>query len=224
MAASGLRVSELFYSIQGESTASGRPCVFIRLAGCNLRCSYCDSAYSYEEEARLFSLDDLVGYALGFDTPLVEITGGEPLLQPECAELMERLIQEGREVLVETNGSLSIGPVPVEAVTIIDIKSPGSGEEDSFHVENFRIIEDRVAARPGSCEVKFVLCDENDYLRAREIYRDRLAGLNLEVLFSPVTESFLPEQLAQLILDDQLPVRMQLQLHSHIWPERSRGV
>ncbi len=218
-----LEISELFYSIQGESTFSGFPCVFIRLSGCNLHCSYCDSRYAMEEQGRTVQVDDILASVASSPGVLVEITGGEPLLQPNVNALIERLLAIGRTVLIETNGSLDIADIPIEATVIMDIKCPGSGSSSLFP-DNIPTIRKRASLRPGSTEVKFVLSSLQDYEWARDMVLVNGFPAFAPVLFSPVKDLFPIKDLADAILRDRLPVRLQLQLHSIIWPETLRGV
>lgn len=212
-----LHVNEIFFSIQGESTYAGRPCVFVRLTGCNLRCGYCDTRYAYEEGDRL-SIEAVVEAVSAYGCPLVEITGGEPLLQPETPDLVDRLLSDGFEVLMETNGSRDIGAVNQNCVKVIDIKCPSSGEDRTTDLGNL----DRLGGRD---EIKFVLSDRGDYEYARDLigrYEKKMAGH--PVLLSTVAGVLAPAQLARWILDDRLNVRLQLQMHKYIWPESMRGV
>jgi 7-carboxy-7-deazaguanine synthase len=218
-----LEISEIFSSLQGESTFAGLPCVFVRVSGCNLRCSYCDSRYAFEEKGRIMTVDeilDIIALTPGF---LVEITGGEPLLQQNVYELIEKLLAHGRTVLIETNGSLDIAAVPLEATVIMDIKCPGSGSV-SLHPNNLETIRKRTSLRPGSVEIKFVLTGIDDYVWAKEMVLLHTLLACAPVLFSPVRHLLPAEDLAEAILRDGLPVRLQLQLHTIIWPEKSRGV
>ncbi len=218
-----LLVSELFYSIQGESVRAGLPCAFIRLSGCNLRCSYCDSRYTWDEPGREMNVDQILAWLEDFPGVMVEITGGEPLLQETVYSLMEQLVTSGREVLLETNGSLSIERVPAEVGVILDLKCPGSGMEDHNEWLNLEMLKTR--RETGSRdEIKFVLNSESDFdWASRIVKKHRLAGL-VPVLFSPVIDLLAPDRLARLILKEHLPVRLQLQLHTQIWPEITRGV
>lgn len=218
-----LAVAELFYSIQGESTRAGLPCAFIRLAGCNLRCRYCDSAYTWEEPGNRTAIAEILRWLDRYPGVLVELTGGEPLLQEDIYPLLDELLARGRSVLVESNGSLSIARVPVQAGVILDLKCPGSGMTDRIDWGNL----DLLAARKenGSRdEIKFVVSSEADYDWAREtIARYRLAD-TIPLLLSPVAGRFSPARLAELMLRDRVPARLQLQLHRIIWPELQRGV
>lgn len=219
-----LQVCELFYSIQGESTFAGLPCVFIRLAGCNLRCTYCDAAYSYLETARALTIDDILAFVALYPGALVELTGGEPLLQEKSGRLLHDLLRSGRTVLVETNGSQPIAGIPVAIHVIVDVKCPGSGMAHSWLPDNLAAIRQRAREKPGSSEVKFVISDLDDYRFARDFIRRHDLAAHAPILFSPVRGRISPRQLAEAILADLLPVRLQLQLHSLIWPDRTRGV
>ena len=212
-----LTVNEIFHSIQGESTHTGRPCVFVRLTACDLRCSWCDTPYAFTE-GRKMSIDEVIGRVDAFDCPLVEITGGEPLLQREVYPLMERLLASGRTVMVETGGHLSIEQVPEPVIKIVDVKCPGSSESHRNDWDNLA----RVAPHD---EVKFVIRDRADYEFAREVVRRHgLVGRVAAVLFSPVHGVLDPKDLSAWILEDRLPVRLQLQIHKHIWGADVRGV
>jgi 7-carboxy-7-deazaguanine synthase len=212
-----LTINEIFHSIQGESTYAGRPCVFVRLTACDLRCSWCDTPYAFTE-GRKMSLDDVLAQVRAFDCRLVEITGGEPLLQPGVYPLMERLLADGYAVMLETGGHLSIEQVPAGVVRIVDVKCPGSGESARNHWPNL----DHVT---GKDEVKFVIKDRIDYEFAREVIaKFSLGGRCRAVLFSPVHDLLEPKDLATWILADRLPVRLQLQVHKYIWGAHVRAV
>jgi 7-carboxy-7-deazaguanine synthase len=211
-----LRVNEIFHSIQGESTHAGRPCVFVRLTGCNLRCSWCDTAYAFHEGQDM-DLDEVLERVEQHGCPLVEVTGGEPLLQPDVIPLMERLLARGKTVLLETGGSLPIDSVPEGVLRIVDIKCPASGEAQRNRWENI----DRL--RPGD-ELKFVLADREDYLWAAAVVRERDLTRRCTVLFSPVFGRLDAGQMARWVLDDALPVRVQVQMHKQLWPSALRGV
>jgi len=211
-----VRVIETFVSIQGESTLAGRPCAFIRTAGCNLRCTYCDTAYSFEGGVER-TVDDLAAWARETGVGLVEITGGEPLLQAEVPELAARLIDIGVDVMIETNGTCSLKEIPDSVVKVVDIKTPGSGHGAPPDPENLA----RLGPRDN---IKFVLTSRGDYDWARtQLNAFRLPEI-CEVLFSPAEGRLSPGDLASWILEDRLPVRFQLQLHRIIWPDRDRGV
>jgi len=219
-----LLISELFYSIQGESTHAGFPCVFIRLSGCNLRCRYCDARYTYESPHASMNLETILSFVDGYPEIMVEITGGEPLLQENVYPLMEQLLAKGRKVLLETNGSLPIDKVAPEVIVVMDIKSPGSGMAESFAMKNIALALQRNHQLPGSCEIKFVLTDKNDYIWARDQVNQHCLAVLTPTLFSPAKGKLDPADLAAWILHDQLPVRLQLQLHALIWPHLTRGV
>ncbi len=206
-----LRVTEVFHSIQGESTQAGRPCVFVRLTGCDLRCVWCDTEYAFEGGTPM-SIEDVVDRVASYGCPLVEVTGGEPLLQRDCVPLMSVLLARGYEVMLETGGHRSVEEVPVEVRRILDVKCPASGESHRNHLENF----DRLTPRD---EVKFVLADRADYEWARAFVRERSLHERCPVLFSPVWGRVEPRDLAEWILADRLPVRLQLQVHKVLWGE-----
>jgi 7-carboxy-7-deazaguanine synthase len=210
-----IRICEIFSSIQGESTFAGLPCTFVRLGGCNLRCSYCDTAYA-QEGGEPREVDAVVADVLDAGLQLVAITGGEPLMQAETPLLCERLLRRGRRVLVETNGSMDIGVLPAGVVRVMDIKAPGSGMADRFLDSNI----DRL--KPAD-ECKFVLIDRVDFVWAMDVVeRHRLAG-HCTVIFAPVWNRLPPAQLAEWILQERLPVRLGLQLHKVLWgDERQR--
>ena len=218
-----LLVSELFYSIQGESTRAGLPCVFIRLCVCNLRCSYCDSRYTWENEGKVMSIKQVLARLEDFPGVMVEITGGEPLLQEAVYPLMEQLTADGREVLLETGGSLSIERIPIEVRVILDIKTPDSGMTERNHRPNLALLEKRRQAGSRD-EIKFVLCSPEDVAWAADLVRHHKLTEMVPVLFSPVIDRLPPALLADLILQEQLPIRLQLQLHTLIWPNIPRGV
>ncbi|HUP19245.1 MAG TPA: radical SAM protein [Gemmatimonadota bacterium] len=211
-----LRVNEIFHSIQGESTHAGRPCVFVRLTYCSLRCSYCDSEYAFFEGVHR-SLDEIVGVVRGYGCDLVEVTGGEPLIQRETNALLARLLVEGFEVLLETSGAWPIDDVPDGVKVIMDLKTPGSGMVGHNRWENLGLLD-------ATDEVKFVICDRADYEWARSVAAEHGLASRHAVLFSPSYGQQDPQELAEWILEDRLPVRMQLQLHKHIWSPTARGV
>lgn len=212
-----LTVNEIFHSIQGESTAAGQPCVFVRLTACDLRCTWCDTAYAFHEGSKM-SVDDVVSRVEAFGCPLVEVTGGEPLLQDEVYPLMERLLESGRTVMLETGGHRSIARVPRAVRKIVDVKCPASGESEKNDWKNL----DRLAAHD---EVKFVLQDRQDYEYARDVVRRH--GLETRVaavLLAPVHGTLHPRTLSEWVLEDRLNARVQVQLHKIIWPADMRGV
>ena len=206
-----LSVSEIFYSIQGESSYAGYPCLFFRLAGCNLRCSYCDARYTYEEPANAMPLPALLAEAQKHPEALVEITGGEPLLQEGVYRLMEELLSAGRTVLLETNGSINIGRVPPAVIKIVDLKCPDSGMHEKMNLANLKLLA------PHD-EIKFVLCSRRDYDWARSMLAEHRLAEKVKVIFSPVVAHLQPATLAQWLLADGLPVRLQLQLYTLLWP------
>jgi 7-carboxy-7-deazaguanine synthase len=212
---SKVRVTEIFHSIQGESSHAGRPCVFVRLTGCNLRCRWCDSEYTFTGGERM-SLDDVVARVKSYGAKLVEITGGEPLAQQESFDLIRSLCDDGFEVLIETSGSIDITPVDKRAKIILDVKCPGSGEVEKNRWENIDEL------RPHD-EVKFVIADRADYDWAKTI----IAEKNLDrwtVLLSPVWGEMNMKSLAEWMLADRVPARFQTQLHKHIWGADVHGV
>jgi len=210
-----LRITEIFHSIQGESTHAGRPCAFVRLTGCNLRCRWCDSEYTFTGGERM-SIDDVVAQVKSYGCKLVEITGGEPLAQAESLDLIKRFCDDGYEVLIETSGSIDIAPVDRRATIILDIKCPGSGEVEKNRWENLQHLKPRD-------EIKFVIADRADYDWARRVIEER--DLNRwTVLFSPVWGEMNLQSLAEWMLADRVPARLQTQLHKHIWGAEARGV
>jgi 7-carboxy-7-deazaguanine synthase len=212
-----LTINEIFHSIQGESTHTGRPCVFVRLTACDLRCSWCDTPYAFTEGQKM-TLDDVVERVEEYGCDLVEITGGEPLLQSDVYPLMEQLLASGKTVMVETGGHRSIKDVPSDVIRIVDVKCPGSGESEQNHWENMDLVTPQD-------EVKFVIRDRADYDYAKDVVgRYRLQDRTAAVLFSPVHGVLASKDLAAWILADRLPVRLQLQAHKYIWDANTRGV
>lgn len=212
-----LTVNEIFHSIQGESTYVGEPCVFVRLTACDLRCTWCDTPYAFHE-GRKMSIDEVVAAVDQYQCRTVEVTGGEPLLQREVYALMDRLLASGKRVLLETGGHRSIEQVPPDVIRIVDVKCPASGEAGKMDWDNLR----RVTAHD---QVKFVIQDRADYEYARDVVaREQLAGRVAAILFSPVHAVLEAHQLAEWILADRLPVRLQLQAHKFIWSPETRGV
>lgn len=212
-----LQVSELFYSLQGESSFSGYPCVFIRLSGCNLNCAYCDSRYAVDDPGSPCSIDEIKEYVDRYPGDLVEITGGEPLYQEAVYQLMDRLVLDGRIILLETNGSISLSRIPAGVVKIMDIKCPDSGMHDRMEPGNLQLLT------PVD-EVKFVISSTADYEWARDFVDEHKLHFKTKVTFSPNVDSMKAVDLGTLILKDRLPVRLQLQLHTILWPDRDRGV
>ena len=226
-------ITEIFKSIQGEGTRAGLPCIFVRLTGCNLRCTWCDTAYAFHGGQKM-NLDEVLerveslnrrsdGSAAGVS--LVELTGGEPLLQEEIYPLAERLLAADYTVMIETSGERFIGRLPREVVKIVDVKCPDSGEPDTFDPRNLEVLA-------ANDEVKFVISSRKDYEFAREFFREyRLAERVREVLFSPVHDDpngkwrgLEPRELVEWMLEDGLPVRLGLQLHKFIWHPATQGV
>jgi 7-carboxy-7-deazaguanine synthase len=218
-----LQISELFYSIQGESTRAGLPCLFIRLAGCNLRCTYCDARYTWEEPAVAMAPADLLTWVRQYPGILVEITGGEPLHQTGIYSLLQAMIEDDRQVLLETNGSLLLNDVPDAISIIMDIKCPDSGMAAHNLSENINLLKKRSQKQCGD-EIKFVLSSVSDFHWARAMVEREQLYKWLPVLFSPVRTLLAPQDLAQLLLDYRLKVRLQLQLHTLLWPDQTRGV
>jgi 7-carboxy-7-deazaguanine synthase len=229
-------ITEIFKSIQGEGTRAGLPCIFVRLTGCNLRCTWCDTAYAFHGgtkmsvEGVLSRVDELAGRDPSADTsqakvPLVELTGGEPLLQEEIYPLAEKLLGAGYTVMIETSGERHIGRLPREVIKIVDVKCPDSGEADTFNVDNLDVLS-------SEDEVKFVLSTRRDYEFARDFTaQHRLSERVKQVLFSPVFEDpqgkwpgLEPRMLVEWILADGLPVRLGLQLHKFVWDPATKGV
>lgn len=210
-------MNEIFYSVQGESSYAGRPCVFVRLTACDLRCSWCDTPYAFHEGTKR-QLDEVLDEVDRFECSLVEVTGGEPLLQEGVYPLMQGLLERGKTVLLETGGHRSTERVPERVVTVIDVKCPGSGEQEKMQWENL----DRLRSHD---EVKFVVRDRVDYEYARDVIgRHRLAHRAAAVHLSPVHGVLNPRTLSEWVLADNLPVRVQLQLHKYIWDAHTRGV
>ncbi len=223
-------ITEIFKSIQGEGTRAGLPCIFVRLTGCNLRCTWCDTEYAFHGGTRhsLKEIIEKVGSLAGHDasrTSLVEITGGEPLLQPETPALAEELLKEGYSVMIETSGERFVGSLPREVIKIVDVKCPDSGEAGAFDMANLEAVD-------GKDEIKFVISTRRDYDFARDfMLRHRLAERVNQVLFSPVFadaagrwEGLEARTLVEWILADGLPVRLGLQLHKFVWDPATKGV
>ena len=229
-------ITEIFKSVQGEGTRAGLPCIFVRLTGCNLRCTWCDTAYAFHGgrkmsvEEVLERVDELAGRGVSISgartaVPLIELTGGEPLLQEEIYPLAEKLVAAGYAVMIETSGERFIGKLPAEVIKIVDVKCPDSGEPDTFEMRNLEALSE-------NDEVKFVLSTRRDYEFAREFTAQHgLARRVKQVLFSPVFEDpqgkwpgLDPRMLVEWILEDGLPVRLGLQLHKFIWDPATKGV
>jgi len=211
-----VRVTEIFHSIQGESTFAGRPCVFVRFTGCPLRCAWCDTDYAFYGGTEK-SIEDILAKVREYDCRLVEVTGGEPLAQPNAVPLLSRLCEEGFTVLLETSGAVDTSLIDPQVHIILDVKCPGSGMMERMHWPNV----DRLRCQDNA---KFVIQDRADYEWAKTVVaRYRLTD-RCQVLFSPVFGVLDPRQLAEWILADRLPVRLQLQMHKHIWAPDMRGV
>ena len=211
-----MRITEIFFSIQGESTRAGQPCVFVRLTGCSLRCVYCDTKYSYSG-GRDMALDEVLSVVAGYPANLVEVTGGEPLEQEQVYPLMGTMLDRGYTVMLETGGHVSIARVPKEVIKIIDIKCPDSREAHTVCWENIELTD------PHD-EFNFVISSKADYEWSKSIYLSKLRQKANPVLFSPSHEDLPAVNLARWILDDGLPVRLQLQIHKYIWGSHARGV
>ena len=212
-----LKVCEIFYSLQGESTFTGLPCTFVRLSGCNLDCAWCDTQYAKEESTSL-SIEKIIDQTRGFGCRLVEITGGEPLLQKETLLLISQLLDLSFQVLLETNGSQPVRDVDPRCIKIIDIKCPSSNETDSFLDENLTNLAQRD-------EIKFVIGSRQDYEYARAIILEKLSQRDQSrIHLSPVFGQIAPASLAAWILEDKLPARLSLQQHKIIWNPDQRGV
>ena len=204
-----LRITEIFHSLQGETSRVGHPTVFVRLTGCPLRCAYCDTAYAFTGGQNM-AIADILKRVAEYESRYVTVTGGEPLAQKNCLLLLRALCDSGYQVSVETGGALDIGEVDARVMRVVDIKSPASGESAKNRWENMPLLTRRD-------EIKFVLCNEKDYLWAKQILRQHHLAEKCAVLFSPAHDTLDPVHLADWILRDRLPVRMQLQLHKILW-------
>ena len=211
-----LKVNEIYYSVQGESTHVGRPCIFIRLTYCNLRCTYCDTEYAFYE-GKDIEIPEIMAKIKQWNCNLVEVTGGEPLFQDECIDLLNELMKMNYEVLLETGGSLSISDVPIEIVRIVDFKCPSSGMEKK---NLWSIVND---LQPHD-EVKFVIGDREDFDWAKEMLNKYSLNEKCSILFSPTFGKIDPSLIVEWILEGDIPVRMQLQMHKYIWKSKGRGV
>ncbi len=203
-----LRITEIFYSLQGESNTVGLPTVFVRLTGCPLRCGYCDTAYAFKG-GQMMKLEDILNDVASYNARYVTVTGGEPLAQPNCLPLLTALCNAGYTVSLETSGALDVSQVDQRVVKVLDLKTPGSLEVAKNDYNNLQHLQ-------AHDQIKFVICDQNDYQWAKA----KLDEYNLRdkhILFSPSHEQLPSQQLAQWILDDRLPVRMQIQLHKYLW-------
>ena len=210
-----LKINEIFYSLQGESSRIGLPTTFVRLTGCPMRCTYCDTAYAFHEGKNL-SFNEIIDEIKHFDTNFITVTGGEPLAQRSCYAFLDQLCDIGYDVSLETGGALSIKDVHEKVKIILDIKTPGSGESENNHWDNLLLIK-------PTDEIKIVITDQNDYKWAKKVIQEKGLYLNSDILFSPSFGDLEPSELAGWILKDNLKVRMQLQLHKIIWGEK-KGV
>src|SRR5574337_708229 len=211
-----LQVNEIFYSIQGESTYAGRPCTFIRLTGCNLRCRWCDTTYAFHEGEQR-SIEQVLEQVRTYKCPLIEITGGEPLLQEEVYPLIDRLLLEGYEVLIETGGSLSVHRLDPRVVKILDLKAPGSAMEPHNSLDHLRHLSRKD-------QIKFVVADRCDYEWAKRVIGEHALTEKTQVLFSAVLGELHPGELVEWLLADRLDARLQIQLHKYLWDPNRRGV
>jgi 7-carboxy-7-deazaguanine synthase len=207
-----LKIFEIFYSLQGESSRVGLPTIFIRLSGCPMRCHYCDTAYAFQGGS-MMTIDEIIKTIKKYDTPYVTVTGGEPLAQKEVLSLLKVLADQNYEVSLETGGGVSIKEVDPRIKIILDIKTPESGEEKKNHWDNLNLIHSKD-------EIKFVLCSREDYDWAKKILNQYKLAEKCDVLFSPVYQKLNTTNLGNWILEDQLPVRMQIQLHKLLWGEK----
>ncbi len=211
-----MRITEIFYSIQGESSFSGLPCVFIRTTGCNLRCVWCDTEYSFYGGAEM-TLDEIMAQVNSYGCKLVELTGGEPMLQKDIYALSERLLAKGYTVLLETGGSLDLSQLDPRVVKIMDLKCPGSGEADKNYWANLEVLQ------PHD-QIKFVIRDRGDYEWTLNVIRRHRLEERFHLLFSPVFNVMDYRTLAEWMLADRVKARFQVQLHKYIWPPDMRGV
>ena len=213
-----IKINEIFKSIQGESTYAGLPCTFVRLAGCNLRCTYCDTNYAYYHGKEI-SDDEIIAKIEEYGVKFVEFTGGEPLLQEDTPQLIKTLLDKGYEVLIETNGSICIGCLDKRLNIIMDYKTPKSGMNERMRVKNFEFLKE-------TDQIKFVLMDESDYQWAKDIIiSNNLLDKYNNILMSPAYGELSPKSLVTWVLNDNLPVRVQLQIHKYIWaPDEREGV
>jgi len=207
-----LKITEIFYSLQGEARNTGLPTVFIRLTGCPLRCGYCDTAYAFSG-GEWKSLDAIIGEVKKYNTTHVTVTGGEPLAQKNCIELLKQLADNGYDVSLETSGAIAVDAVDRHVVKVIDVKTPASGEESKNRIENFSCLS-------ADDQLKFVICDENDYHWSKNFIKQHQLNNLCEILFSPAQDQLDAVTLAEWILNDQLNVRFQIQLHKYLWGDR----
>jgi 7-carboxy-7-deazaguanine synthase len=211
-----MKINEIFYSIQGESTLAGKPTVFIRTTACNLRCNWCDTTYAFYEGSEM-SQEEILEKVRSYQSQYVCLTGGEPLAQKASIDLLRALLKEGYTVSLETSGSFSIKDVPLDVVKVVDIKCPGSGESDKMAWENLSLV------KPHD-QFKFVVASKEDFDWALKVCHDHELEKKCHILYSPVHGKVKPHELAQWILNAHAPVTMQLQLHKEIWDPNERGV
>ena len=211
-----IKINEIYLSVQGESSRSGLPCIFVRLTGCNLRCVWCDTAYAFHE-GKTQSINQTLKDVKIFGINLVEITGGEPLMQEDVYPLMEALLENGYKVMLETGGSLSLEKVPRDVIKILDLKCPGSEEHKKNNLDNLKLLA------PHD-EVKFVILDRRDYEWSRDLIKKHKINETAPILFSPVYGKLELKEMVKWILEDRLPVRLQTQLHKVIWSKETKGV
>ena len=211
-----IKINEIYLSVQGESTHTGLPCIFIRLTGCNLRCSWCDTAYAFHEGKNM-SIDEILQKVENFGIHLVEITGGEPLMQDNVYTLMRSLIENGYKVMLETGGAISLERVPKDVIKIMDLKCPGSGEQEKNNLDNLKLLAPHY-------EVKFVILDKKDYEWSRDIIKRYKINETAHILLSPVFDKLELKEMVKWILEDRLPVRLQTQLHKIIWDKNTIAV
>lgn len=211
-----MRITEIYRSVQGETQYAGLPCTLVRTTGCDLRCGYCDSAFAFQGGTDM-SIDQIVEAVVALQTPLVLLTGGEPMLQHEIGALAERLLATGHRVMIETSGAHPLDRLPPAVVRIVDVKTPGSGESHRMRLDVLEGLGTKDA-------VKFVICDEADYRWAADLIRSRALADRTEVLLSPAHGQVDPQDLVGWMLRDVLPARLNLQLHKYIWSPDARGV
>ncbi len=209
-----IKITEIFSSIQGESSHAGKRTVFVRLTGCNLRCDYCDTAYAFHG-GESFTIEEIVAKVVDYGVPLVEITGGEPLMQKECPELAKALLDAGLQVMIETNGSYNVNVLPDKVIKIVDVKAPSSGEGDSFIMDILNQVDEKD-------ELKFVIGSREDYLWAKSFIGEHKPVT--ECIFSPSWEVVSPRDLTEWVVEDRVPVRIGIPIHKIIWDKDTQGV
>ena len=211
-----LKINEIYFSVQGESSYSGLPCIFVRLTYCNLRCTYCDSEYSFYDGEKM-KIDEILKEIKKYSCNLVEVTGGEPLLQKNCINLLNELVKNKYDVLLETSGSLSISDVPNKVINIIDFKCPSSKMDSKNMWKNINYLK-------KNDEIKFVIGDRNDYEWTKQKIEEFKLNQICDILISPVYGKIEPKEIVKWILEDNLKVRFQIQIHKEIWPADKKGV